>query len=203
MVLAPYTISGKVYDSTNIVVSGVRAYVYNIDKAGYMTGADGITNSSGEFQVEISDQTIVTNSEGYEVGDKLQLHFIKGNQSIIYRHTIASGDGGAWSQDGYLHNSKDLTFKTVDGLARTILGNHVSSVVVSNITTAPLAIRLYDKTNDNPFTVECPANDTKVVDFGNKSKYFEGGVGVLYDDTGNDGTYNNLECDINYGKSPI
>lgn len=204
MVLSPYVISGHVYDSTSTAVENCHVYAYNVTKEGYMIGADGISNSSGEYQIDISDQTITTNSDGYTVGDKLQLHFIKGNQSIMERHTIASGDGGAWSQDGYLHNGKDLSFKTVDGLADTINGCYASSMLVSNNTATPRSIWLFDKVNDNPVvTIECPANNSVNYNLGNKSKYFEGGLGIAYEVATNDGTYNHLECDINYGRSEV
>lgn len=204
MVLDPYVISGVVYDSEGNVVENVHVYAYNVTKAGYMIGADGITNSSGQYQIDISDQTITTNASGYVNGDKLQLHAIIDNRSICARHTIASGDGGAWSQDLYLHNARNLSFITTDDLAVMRPQCHVSSVIISNITTSPYAVRLYDVVNDNPvMTIEVPANNTITVDCGNKSAYFEGGVCVMYDVVTNDGTNNDLECNINYGRSAI
>ncbi len=205
MVLSPYIISGHVYNSEDTAVVDCHVYAYNVTKGGYMIGADGISNSSGEYQIDISDQTIATNADGYVVGDKLQLHFIKGNQSVMARRTIASGDAGAWSQDGYLHNAKDFSFETDDnGLAYTKAGCYVSSVLVSNITSTARTIRLFDKTNDNPVvTIECPVNSSLSHSFGSKSKYFEGGLGILYEVVTNDGTYNDLECDINYGRSEV
>jgi len=153
MVLDPYVISGVVYDSEGNTVENVHVYAYNVSKKGYMIGADGITNSSGQYQIDISDQTIATNADGYINGNKLQLHAIIDNRSICARHTIASGDGGAWSQDLYLHNTKNLSFITTDGLAVMRPGCYVSSVIVSNITTSPQAVRLYDVVNDNPVTI--------------------------------------------------
>lgn len=205
MVLDPYVISGTIKDSEDNVVENVHVYAYNVTKAGYMIGADGITNASGQYQIDISDQTIATNVDGYVNGDKLQLHAIIDNRSICARHTIASGDGGAWSQDLYLHNAKNMSFITDDdGLAIKRTGNYVSSVVVSNITATARTVRLYDVNNDNPvMTIECPANNTIPVSCGNKSKYFEGGVCVIYEVVTNDGTHNDLECDVNYGRSDI
>ena len=52
-------------------------------------------------------------------------------------------------------------------------------------------------------TIECPANNTITVSCGNKSAYFEGGVCVMYDVVTNDGTNNDLECNINYGRNDI
>lgn len=204
MALAPYVISGIVSDSEDNVVADCDVFAYNVDKGGYMIGANGTTNALGQYQIDISDQTIATNVDGYDTGDKLQLHFIKGNQSIMHRHTIAVGDGGAWSRDTNLHNGQDLCFiKDSNGLAKTIERCSVSSITVSNITATARSVRLFDKVNDNPFTIECPPNDTKNVCFGNKSKRFSGGLGIVYEVITNDGTYNDLECDVNYGKSGI
>ena len=205
MALAPYVISGIVKDSEDNVVADCNVFAYNVTKEGYMIGANGTTNALGQYQIDISDQTIVTNVDGYVNGDKLQLHFIKGNQSIMHRHTIAAGDGGAWSQNTNLHNGQDLCFiKDSDGLARTIERCSVSSIIVSNTTAATKRVWLYDKDNDNPvITIECPADNSKPYNLGNKSKRFSGGLGIVYEVITNDGTYNDLECDVNYGKSPI
>lgn len=208
MALAPYVISGYVYElvtGSGTAYQNAKVYVYNVTNGNYIHAT---SNVSGQYQIDLADQTVATNTDGYTIGDKLQLYFIDadGNRSICYRHTTASGDGGAWSKNGYLHNTKVITFReNSSSLAEIIPGCVVSGIVVSNRMPASRSIWLYDRTYDNPIArVECPSDDTISINFGTDGLYFDGGICVDYEiDTNDSSGHNDLECTIVYGKRGV
>ena len=204
MPLMPYIISGHIYKlvpgTGTSLYENAKICAYNVTKGGYISTT---SNDLGELQIDLSDTSVATNADGYENGDVIQLYSIDttGLMSMCYRHTIAAGDAGVWSQDVYLHATKNITFRMggSDGTTPIFIDSClINKVTVSNITATPRTVWLFDRTNDilrRP--IECPANNSVTANL--VGMKFDGGVCVEYEVATNDSSgHNDLECSIGY-----
>lgn len=195
----PFTVDGKVYEvvsGSGTVYEDAVVFLYDVTTGGYMHTT---TNASGEYSLDLSDDTISTWEE-WSLNDKLQLYVIDANsiRSMCARHTIVSGDSGNWNQDLYLHETINPTFRLIGTTPSDISKLYVNHIIASNNTSTPQMVWFFNKTNDTMILqIEVPANNTIPLNLG--GLFFDGGICPIYEETGNDGAGSNkIEVQIIY-----